>query len=160
MMMKSAMTAPSAGLLTRTSLQLVGVTTEPSAERIAKVLRRVPGVLLAEVDATSGRITIAHDEAVALTSLLACIQSAGFHARNAAAGTSGVEDADAAQRGEVLRRGRLMTIALGTFVAIVLLSALVPNGTHKQWLLLSFTLFAWSLLYFYFVDSHVGRTRS
>ncbi|MGP6157641.1 MAG: hypothetical protein ACLPYS_09100 [Vulcanimicrobiaceae bacterium] len=136
----------SAALLTQTSLQLDGAITESVAAHLASTLRRVPGVLLAEVDAAAGRIAVAHDEAVKMQSLLAGIESAGCHATPDAPKNSSLGDISAAAtQQDALRTRRLATIAFLAFAAVALLAGFVPEFAYKQWLLPALMLLVWSL---------------
>jgi len=77
-------TAPGAGaadLLTRTTLQLEANVSLPSLAGVTRALQRVPGVLLAEVNAAGSRAFVAHDSGVNLESLLEAAARAGVRAR-------------------------------------------------------------------------------
>jgi copper chaperone CopZ len=77
-------TAPGAGaadLLTRTTLQLDANLPIPSIAGVTRALQRVPGVLLAEVNAASSRAFVAHDSGVRLDALLEAAAGAGVRAR-------------------------------------------------------------------------------
>ena len=61
---------PGVDLLTRTTIQVNGSMTAQTTIQVVQALKRVPGVLLAEVDAAGTRAIVAHDPAVPTASLL------------------------------------------------------------------------------------------
>ena len=121
-------------LLTRTTLQLDGSTSAASIAQVIQTLQRVPGVLFAEVDAASGRTTIAHDAGVPAAALLAAANGVGVHAGIVASPSALPIKAGADLRfnGALMRRRMFVWVVI--FVAAWLIEALVPDSPEKHWL--------------------------
>jgi copper chaperone CopZ len=67
-------------MLTRTTLRIDTAISALSVSELKRALQRVPGVLLAEIDGSAGRATVAHDSAVQMTSLFDAVAANGAHA--------------------------------------------------------------------------------
>ncbi len=114
--------------LTRTTLQIDGGTSAPSVESVVRALQRVPGVLLAEMNAASARAVVAHDAAVAPASLLAAVAKAGKHAE-IVADTRPV--AAPVRDARTLMLVRVAAIATVAFVALTLAEVFLPGNDDK-----------------------------
>jgi len=127
-------TAPGAGtsdLLTRTTLQLEANVSLPSIARVTRALQRVPGVLLAEVNATGSRAIVAHDSAVNLESLLEATARAGVRARiEAPRAAAGMRPVLQLQNTRFLQLSAIAMIPLVLFAAG---SLLFQNGAVAHW---------------------------
>jgi hypothetical protein len=145
----SAMNVTSGGgdSLTRTTLHVDGATSAVLVANVVHALQRVPGVLLADLDAATARLVVAHDGAVPVTSLVAAATLAGVNARVVRSGPTrdpGVPSVAAAAPLERTRaaapfwsrisgRGRIMLVAMSLLIgATVLVDVAVPNITQKR----------------------------
>jgi hypothetical protein len=129
--------------LTRTNMQLKSDITDADAEGLAKTLRRVPGVLLVEVDAASGLVSVAHDEAVPRQSLELGIRNAGFDAQAAPMPRINGLSGNDGQKRDLLTTYVLLSIATALFSTVVVLFTLPPSQDSRRWLLFAFvSLFA------------------
>ncbi len=129
-----SLTSPGAGgsdLLTRTTLQLEANVSLPSIVRVTSALQRVPGVLLAEVNAAGSYAIVAHDSAVNLESLLDAAARAGVRARIEA------PLAVAAMRpGLQMQNTRFLQLSAIAMIPLVLFAAgslLFQNGAVAHW---------------------------
>jgi copper chaperone CopZ len=61
-----------------TTLRITGMTCNGCVRHVDKALRSVPGVSAVEVSLADQRAKIVHDEAAALDSLVAAVESAGY----------------------------------------------------------------------------------
>ncbi len=113
--------------LTRTTLQIDGGTSAPSVESIVRALQRVPGVLLAEMNAASARAVVAHDAAVAPASLLAAVAEAGNHAEIVA----DTRPVAPVRDGRKLMLVRIAGVATVAFVALTIAEVLLPGNDDK-----------------------------
>jgi cation transport ATPase len=113
--------------LVRTTLQIEGATSAPSVESIVRALQRVPGVLLAEMNAASARAVVAHDGAVAPASLLAAVASAG----NRAQIVTDTRPVVAVPDGRKLMLVRVAGIATVAFVGLTLVEVFLPGNDDK-----------------------------
>jgi hypothetical protein len=130
-------------LLTRTTLQIEGVMSAPTIAQLTLALQRVPGVLLAAVDAASARASIAHDSGVPAASLLAAAATAGAMA-HVVADTRAPEPAGVAPARLRNRRNRqLLTVAAALFVALAVIDALIPALAARDGLLVALSLSLW-----------------
>ncbi len=130
------MAAPDAGfddLLTRTTLQIDGALSQRSIDQLSAALRRVPGVLLAEVRATpeGASASVAHDSGVLMSSLLGPTEQAGFRATVVSPVQSSLATAVSVQG--VPLRERLLIFA-ACFVALTLGNVLVRMDPGAAWL--------------------------
>ena len=84
--------APPAGARTTIDLDITGMTCGSCVARVERALRRVPGVLGAEVNLATRRARVVQEQASAdPASLAAAVHKAGFDARPAAPTTAGPE---------------------------------------------------------------------
>ena len=67
----------STSALTRTTLRMPDETVPSAAAAFLVALKRVPGVLLAEIDTIGSNVVITHDPALRTTALLAAIAGTG-----------------------------------------------------------------------------------
>jgi len=120
-------------LLTRTTLQIAGALSKQSIDQLSAALRRVPGVLLADVSTTGAYASaaVAHDSAVQMTSLLGATEQAGFRATVVSPVPSTSVDGIRAQRAPF--RERLIVFAI-CFVALTLGNVLVRMAPREAWL--------------------------
>ncbi len=116
-------------LLTRTTLRFDH---NPSAGALANLIRslqRVPGVLVAELNAVGDRALLAHDGAVPIASLLAAATALGVQATVIRDPRSVPDGASAAQTTAATAPPRvrpLTLIGVAVFVALGIADALVP----------------------------------
>ncbi len=140
-------------MLTRTILQIDAGMSPPTVLRTIAALHRVPGVLLAEVNAANTRAVVAHDAAVSVTSLLAAVDASGAHA-TVVAGPLDPARASGGSGPRHMRIRRLMAVATAVFVPLALIDALLPNTANKAWLL---PVFISALWLFFFAELFAGR---
>jgi hypothetical protein len=115
--------------LTRTALLMDENLSPLAIDKVIAALKRVPGVLLAELEPGTARAIVAHDAAVAKQSLLEAATKSGAHV-TLAAGTRAPSTSDviaALPLGK--ERQRLLLLALMAFVAPLLFSAMYPRLT-------------------------------
>ncbi len=136
--------ATNADLLTRTTLQVDGSLVGGSVAQMIRALQRVPGVLLAEVNAVNGRADVAHDAAVPATSLIAAARNVGIH-------VSVVGDTRAPKIAvnptgplQALGRRQLLTAAAAAFIVLAVVDVLVPNAAQKHGILIVVTAALWA----------------
>jgi hypothetical protein len=122
-------------LLTRTTLQIDGSMSTTSIAHMIQALQRVPGVLLAEVDAVGNRATVAHDAAVPTASFLAAAAGAGVYAGLVVGTPVPSTNPDAAMRIKREHIPRYIMVWVAAFVAVSLIEALIPNSPAKHWVL-------------------------
>ncbi len=138
----------SVDILTRTTLQIDGSLTTPSITHVVHALQRVPGVLLAEINAVSARAVVAHDSAVSTASLLAAAAGAGVRATIVADPRAPAVSAGTSPPFSSVPIQRLMLFV----VALVLLQALfgaVSPSLAKTHLLLPIILsLVWAFVFF------------
>jgi copper chaperone CopZ len=137
--------------LTRTTLQIDGSTSDSAFASVIGALQRVPGVLLAEVNRSTACALVAHDGAVAATSLLAAVLVAGNHAK--------VVEPEGATSSEAVRTRRqtiLSVVGLGSviFVVLTLIDVLVPGSSSRRWLMPVLMSIFW---FFFFAQSFLVR---
>jgi cation transport ATPase len=151
--------SPTAGadLLTRTTLQIDGVLHEPMLAQAARALRRVPGVLLAEIDLATGRAVIAHDDAVTMDSLLAAASFAGLRAEVVTEGRTTVNLSGVTLQRRQRRIRRIVSIAIAAFAVSAILNIVYPNNADIHWLLPLIMSLLWIL---YFTMAALERRRS
>jgi copper chaperone CopZ len=143
-------------LLARTTLQVDGSLAEGSIAQMIRALRRVPGVLLADVNAANGRADVAHDAAVPATSLVTAAQNVGVH-------VSVVRDTRAPKlAGNVaplhsLANRQLLVVAAVAFVISTVVDLLLPNVAQKHGILIVLTSSLWA---FYLAKSFLAHRRS
>ncbi len=132
------MTTPQAGsadLLTTTTLQVeVGVSVV-SVDRLVHMLRRVPGVLLADMDAASGRATVAHDSAVSMSSLIAAAALAGVRATIVADARSAAAIARRTLLAPIAPARRIFMFAAAVVFVLAFIAARSPTVGKTQFLL-------------------------
>ncbi len=122
-------------LLTRTILQIDAVTSVSSDAQLTHELRRVPGVLLAEVNSASGRATVAHDDAVSTASLLAAAARAGVHAEIIAKAPAATSNGGAGSLPRLVWNRYLPIAATAVFATLAVANMLFPNVSEEHWLL-------------------------
>ncbi len=148
--------ATDADLLTRTTLQFDGSVAGDALAQMSRALQRVPGVLLAEVNAANDRADVAHDAAVPATSLVTAAQNVGVH-------VSLVRDTPAPKlAGNVpplrsLWNRQLLVVAAVAFVISAIVDLLIPNLAQKHGILIVLTSSLWA---FYLANSFLGQRRS
>jgi hypothetical protein len=138
----------SADILTRTTLQMDGSLSPPSIANVVHALQRVPGVLLAEINAAGARAVVAHDSAVSTASLLAAAAGAGERAtivadRGALPISAGTGPPFASIP---IRRLLLLVAALALLQAFI--GALSPSLAKNHVLLPILLAFLWAFVLF------------
>jgi copper chaperone CopZ len=118
--------------LTRTTLRLDANLSLPSLASVTRALQRVPGVLLAEVNAAGSRAFVAHDSGVKLESLLEAAARAGVLARIEAPllATAGPRPVLGAHTVRFAQLGALAMVPLVLFAAS---SLFIRNGALTHW---------------------------
>ncbi len=133
-----------AGLLTRTTLQVDGTLAGGSLAQMTRALQRVPGVLLAEVNAANGRADVAHDAAVPATSLIAAAQNAGVHVRIVGDTRAPRQLAgNPAAPLHSLASRQFLIAAAAAFIALSVVDLLVPSAAQKHGILIVVTVALW-----------------
>jgi hypothetical protein len=107
-------------------------------------LRRVPGVLLADIDASSGRAEVAHDAAVPVSSLIAAARNAGVQVR-IIGGMPTAPFAGRAASPRIVRSRQLLLVVAAAFIVITIVNALVPDSGEKHVFLLVLTGALWMI---------------
>jgi len=163
--------------LTRTTLHVDAAAPAALVAAAVRALQRVPGVLLADLDAATARLVVAHDGAVPVASLVAAATQAGVNARIARSGVA--PDADvpltvAAPAGLPMPmpmpmpapttvsfaplasvRGRIMIVTMSLLIgAIVFVDLAVPNVAQKRTLLDGGVVAIWI---FFFASTYLRR---
>ncbi len=129
-------------LLTRTTLQIDANLPAASLAGLIAALQRVPGVLLAEVNAAGDGATVAHDAAVPAASLLAAV--AGSGARAVVVGdTRPAPPAKAAVAAKPVSSWHMFAVAAGAFAALTIVESLFPRAVAKPWVLPAFIAALW-----------------
>jgi copper chaperone CopZ len=128
----SAPGAGTADLLTRTTLQLDANMSIPSMAGVTRALQRVPGVLLAEVNAASSRAFVAHDSGVRLEALLEAAARAGVQARIEAPRVA-ISAPRPAVPLQSVRFAQLSALAMVPLVLFAAGSLLFHNGALTHW---------------------------
>ncbi len=132
--------------LTRTTLLMDDNLSPLAIERTIAALKRVPGVLLAELGPGTARAIVTHDAAVANASLLEAAAKTGVHV-TLAAGTGAQATSDVIGQLPVSKeRQRLMPLAAVVFVGSVLFSATSPRLANNPMLLPIAFSFAWAFV--------------
>lgn len=141
-------------LLTRTTLQVDGVLSIPLIASVTRALQRVPGVLLAEVNAASSRAIVAHDAAVPTASLVAAAAAAGVHAEIVGeTRTAGNGGSHAVRLHDVSNRNA-QTVAGIVFLMLCAIDLVLPESAGKYRLLIALTILLW---FFFLAKWIVGR---
>jgi Cu+-exporting ATPase len=156
-MTSSGPSAYGADLLTRTILQIDGVMSITSIAQVTRALQRVPGVLLAEVNAASARATVAHDDAVTTASLLAAAAGAGVRAEIVAGPPAAAPTGGAALEPRLNWNRYLRILTVAGFAAFAVTGMLVPGVADKHWLLPAVISSLWLV---FLAKSIAGRPRS
>ncbi len=143
-----------ADLLTHTTLQVDGGGAGASLTHMVRALRRVPGVLLAEVNAANARAVVAHDAAVPATSLIAAAENVGVRLSIVSDTRAPVLGDSAAARVHHLDGRQLLIAAAASFVIVSIVDLLVPNATLKHAMLIVTTVSLWA---FFLAKSFVGH---
>jgi P-type Cu+ transporter len=123
-----------------TELEIRGMTCASCAAHVTQALRGVPGVDDAAVNLATERATVLHEGSVDRHALVAAVEQAGYEAS-----TQLDEDRQAAEReAEVVRRGRLLTLAVALCVPTVALAMVAPDFPFKAWILAALALPVWA----------------
>jgi hypothetical protein len=153
--------------LTRTTMHVDGTLSLPLVAGVVHALQRVPGVLLADLDAGTARLTVAHDGAVPVASLIAAAARAGVTTRVLRTGVA--PDPGVPQRAAAVARSdrpaggsltigirpRIMVVAMSLLIgAIVLIDLAVPNVEQKRALLEGGVIAIWI---FFFATTFLRR---
>lgn len=134
--------------LTRTTLQVSQSISIAEIGDVVRALQRVPGVLLADLNPSSARVTVAHDGAVSTAALVSAAKVAGAHATivrevkpPAAAGAAlAAAPAIAAPRPHV----RASLIAMSTIaVVLICIDLVLPDSPQKRLVLNALVLAVW-----------------
>jgi hypothetical protein len=135
--------------LTRTTLQVSQSISIAAIGDVVRALQRVPGVLLADLNPSSARVTVAHDGAVLTSALVSAAKGAGAHATivsearpapPAAAATAASLPAHAVPRPHV----RASLIAMSTIAVVLIgIDALLPDSPQKRLVLNGLVLAVW-----------------
>jgi copper chaperone CopZ len=134
-----------ADLLTRTTLQVDGSTAGGSIAQMIRALQRVPGVLLAEVNAANARAVVAHDAAVPATSLIAAAQSAGVQVRIVGDTRAPKFANDPAAPLRSLGSRQLLIVAAAAFIVLTVVDLLVRNAAQRHEILIGVTVALWAV---------------
>ncbi len=135
-------------VLTRTVLQVGGMTCGSCARRVERVLRRIDGVA-AEVNYATERVAVDHPGDVSVADLVATIEKAGYHADLPEPPAAAAPAEPAAGPGEtdpgeidpalLAMRQRVLVCAVLTLPVVVLSMVPAWQFTHWQWLCLALT---------------------
>ncbi len=125
-------------------LELDGMTCASCATRIERKLNRLDGVE-ATVNYATERATVRHDRSVTLDALVGAVESAGYHARAAAA-------ANRPERGAPRALGRKLAVAVVLGIPVALL-AMIPALQLGGWRWVAFAL-ATPVVFYSGIDIH------
>ncbi len=129
---------------TELQLQLDGMTCASCATRIERKLNGLDGVE-ATVNYATERATVRHDPSVSLHALVDAVESAGYHARSAAA-------ANRPERGAPRALGRKLVLAVVLGIPVALL-AMIPALQFGGWRWVAFAL-ATPVVFYSGIDIH------
>ncbi|MGA7570593.1 MAG: cation transporter, partial [Candidatus Aquilonibacter sp.] len=125
-----------------TELEIRGMTCASCAGHVTQALRRVPGVDDAAVNLATERATVLHEGSVDPHALIAAVERAGYQAS-----TDLDEDRQAAERqADVVRRGRLLALAVALCVPTVALAMFAPDFPSKPWVLAALAFPVWAVV--------------
>jgi hypothetical protein len=143
--------------LIRTTLQIDADAAQPSIEQLVQALRRVPGVLLAEGNAASARVIVAHDAGVSTASLLRAAAVLGLRAKFICDTRATAINIAAALPAAGLPNRKLVIVVAAIFVPIALgVIILVPSVPSNRWLLPAIFIALWAIV---FAQMMFGRRR-
>jgi hypothetical protein len=132
--------------LTRTTLLMDDNPSQLAIERVIAALKRVPGVLLAELGPGTPQAIVAHDAAVANATLLEAAAESGVHARLAASPRAPVLSGAVGQLPLGKERERLLLIGAVVFIGAFAFSAVGPPLANSHTLLPIALAFAWAFV--------------
>jgi len=115
--------------LTRTALLMDENLSPLALDNVIAALKRVPGVLLAELEPGTARAIVAHDAAVANASLLEAATKSGAHVTLAAGARAPSTSDVSAVLPLSKERRRFLLLAVIAFVAPLLFSVMYPRLT-------------------------------
>lgn len=132
--------------LTRTTLQIGGIMSDPLIAAIVRALQRVPGVLLVDMDATSARVIVAHDGAVPLQALVTAATGAGGLAAtvHGAAPVANASTVSSVEPDDRVRRYRRAIVIAALAVAYVLADLFIPGSMPKRIVMTAVLVGAWT----------------
>lgn len=117
-----------AALLTRTTLQTFGDASAASLAVLVRALQRVPGVLIAELQAAGARVIVMHDSAVPVASFVTAAATAGIRATIVALPLpAAVAGAAAAAPLQAIHVRHVAAVAVAIVVTMALLEMLLPH---------------------------------
>jgi len=126
--MTELLAAPPAGSRASLDLDITGMTCASCVARVERALRRVPGVLGAEVNLATNRARVIHEQGSAdAAGLAAAVRRAGFDAHPAAA-------IDAA-RDPAPQRRELVHLAAAAVLSAPLLAGMAGHAAGLPWML-------------------------
>ena len=146
-----------AGLLTRTTLQVDGTLAGDSVTHMIRALKRVPGVLLAEVNGANDGADVAHDAAVPTTSLIAAAQNAGVHVRIVGDTRVPTLAANPSASLHLSATWQFLIAAASAFLVFTIINLLVPNAAEKHGVLIGLTVVLWAV---FLAKSFIAHRRS
>ena len=146
--------ASGAELLTRTTLRLDDALSAISLGNLIRALQRVPGVLVAEMNAGGDRAFLSHDDAVPMSSLVAAAAGAGIRATIIPDSRARTAPAIAAAPARSPTPRLLTVVGLAVFVVLGLIDALVPAVRNNH--VASIALIS-SVWIFFLVDMYLAR---
>jgi hypothetical protein len=134
-------------LLTRTTLQIDGQMSVPAIELAVRALQRVPGVLVAAMDAAAARVVVSHDAGVPAASLLAAVAGSGLRAKFVCD-----TRAPAIQIQSALGTARppnrtLVAVAAAIFVPVAFAVTFIPGLANNHWLMPAAFVTLWALVF-------------
>jgi len=113
---------------TETTLVVEGMTCNSCAMRVQKALRKVPGVLEADVNFATGTARVSHLAAATVDRMVASVNAIGYHTAAADRGNGEADDAHAAHVRSVRRRLVVAIALTAPIVVIMVLHVLEQTG--------------------------------
>jgi hypothetical protein len=132
--------------LTRTTLLMDDNLSPLAMENAIAALKRVPGVLLAELGPGSARAIVAHDAAVANASLLEAAAKTGVHVTLAAGERAPATSDVIGQLPVGKERERLLLLVAAVFLGSFVFSAISPRLANSHMLFPIIFSFVWVLM--------------
>ncbi len=142
--------------MSQTELEIRGMTCASCASHVAHALRGVPGVDDAAVNLATERATVLHAGPLDPEALLEAVKQAGYEA-------SADLDEDrlaAERRADVVRRGRLLTLAVTLTAPALVIAMLLPDFPGKAWVLAALATPVWLVVGWEFHASALAALRS
>jgi cation transport ATPase len=137
-----------ADFLTRTTLQIEAGTAQESVEKLVQALRRVPGVLLAELNAAGARVVVAHDAGVPTASLLGAASVLGLRTKVVSDTRAPAIRSAAARTAARLPNRNVVFAAAAIIVPVALgLLILVPGLPGNRWALPAVFVGLWAFFF-------------